>query len=88
MAGRVLTAAQAIVPAERVTEYLAAARAHAVTIRRNGEHFWLFRHPAAPGRFLEFHERASGAARARVALPATYDAEADVVWEEVPLEER
>ena len=42
-----------------VPAYLQAAAELAAELLRRGQHFWLFRHPAEPGRFLEFRESAA-----------------------------
>ena len=51
----------------QVPAYLRAAAGLAAALRRRGQHFWLFRHPTEPGRFLEFRESADGAAHTAIA---------------------
>jgi hypothetical protein len=98
---RALTAARAAVAPGRAEEYLATLRELGTRMRRRGEHLWVFRHPSAPGEFLEFSESPSpGTHRVRRDLPAeeralevklrtlaTYAPDAWVLWEEIPLEE-
>jgi hypothetical protein len=99
---RALTAARVTVAPERVAEYLAALGELAARVRRRGQHLWVFRHPALRGEFLEFSEsgspdahRTRGGASAeeraielKLRTLASYAADASVLWEEIPLEER
>jgi len=84
----------------QVPGYLQAAAELAAELRRRGQHFWLFRHPAEPGRFLEFRESADGAAHTAIAPTAREarltaalralgapDRGDDLLWLEVPLAE-
>ncbi len=95
---RALTVARVTVPPDREAEYLAGAAALAAELGRRGQHLWLFRHPRAPGCFLEFREAADGAAHtavaptpeearlaARLASLARRDDGADALWSEVAL---
>lgn len=95
---RALTVARVTVPPDREAEYLTGAAALAAELGRRGQHLWLFRHPSAPGVFLEFRESADGAAHTAVAPTAAEarlagqlatigrrDAGADEFWFEVPL---
>lgn len=88
------------VPPSRLPAYLQAAAELAAELRRRGQHFWLFRHPAEPGRFLEFRESADGAAHTAIAPTAAEvrltaalraigapDPGDDLLWLEVSLEE-
>ena len=99
---RALTACRVTVPREREADYLATLARLAGRMRSRGEHLWLFRDPRQPGAFLEFSEspgadshrfvRALDAEEAalerRLETIASYDPQARVLWEEVPLEER
>jgi hypothetical protein len=93
---RVLTAARAQVQAGSESAYLEALGELARRLRARGESFWLFRHPAQPGCFLEFSESATPerhrlrrerdaeetALEERLRDVARYGADGSVLWEE------
>lgn len=77
----------------REAEYLGLIGAVREAVARGGGHFWLFRHPVLREVFLEFREACGQApagppeVEARLRSLGEYTPDADVVWEEIPLEE-
>jgi hypothetical protein len=98
----VLSVSRAAVPQEHEAEYLATLRSLSRALRGRGQRLWVFRHPSAPGTYLECSEGgdarahrvnapkdgAESALEARLRALATYEADAWVLWDEVPLEDR
>ena len=96
---RVLTAARAQVQTGRESVYLEVLGELGRRLRARGESFWLFRHPAQPGCFLEFRESAAPERHRLCRAPdaeeavleqrlrdiASYGTEGSVLWEEVAL---
>lgn len=77
----------------REAEYLGLIGAVKAGVVRAGGHLWLFRHPVLREVFLEFREGSGQAPagpediEARLRSLGEYTPDADVVWEEIPLEE-
>jgi len=77
----------------RQAEYLSLLGAVKAAVVRAGGHFWLFRHPVLQEVFLEFREGTDHAGcgapevEARLRTLGEYTPDADVQWEEIPLEE-
>lgn len=96
---RTLTAARVQVLADRQAEWLAVAAQLAALLEANGQHLWVFRAESDPELWLEFSEsgdrpehRSVAAATPEVAALerrlrelAIYDADASLLWSEVPL---
>ena len=53
---RVLTAVQVVVGADTVAAWLATIEVLAARLAVRGQHLWVFRNEADPGRWLEFTE--------------------------------
>jgi hypothetical protein len=87
------------VSAEHEAEWLSVAAQLAAHLKERGQHFWIFRAESDPERWIEFSEsgdrpdhRSVAAATPEVAALerrlreiAIYDADASVLWTEVPL---
>ena len=96
---RSLTAARVRVPAERRAEWLAAVEELAGILKGRGQHLWVFRAESDPELWLEFSESGDRPEHRSVAVAtdevarleqrlrelAIYDADASVLWTEVPL---
>lgn len=95
---RTLTVARARVPEGAVERYRALLPGRAAAARQRGARFWVFRSVNEEGVYLEFTEAPDGSAGARTSEEigieremrelALYGPDAEVVWEEVHLEER
>jgi len=98
----VLSVSRAAVPAEHEAEYLATLRSLAKVLKSRGQRLWVFKHPGSPGAYLECSE-GGDARRHRVNAPkdgeesslevrlralASYEPDAWVLWDEVPMEDR
>jgi len=96
---RSLTAARVRVPAEHESDWLSVAAQLAALLEQRGQHLWVFRSESDPELWLEFSEsgdrpehRSVAAATPEVAELerrlrelAIYDADASLLWTEVPL---
>ena len=96
---RSLTAARVRVPAEHEAEWLDVAARLAALLKAKGQHLWVFRAESDPGLWLEFSESGDrpdhrsvaaatpefAALEQRLRELAIYDADASVLWTEVPL---
>jgi len=96
---RSLTAARVRVPVARRTEWLAAVEELAGILKQRGQHLWVFHAESDPELWLEFSESGDRPDHRSVAVAtpevaalerrlreiAIYDADASVLWTEVPL---
>ena len=96
---RSLTAARVRVPAEHEAEWLSVAAQLAAHLKAKGQHLWVFHAESDPELWLEFSESGDRPDHRSVAVAtpevaalerrlreiAIYDADASVLWTEVPL---
>lgn len=96
---RSLSVARVRVPADRQAEWLAVAAQLAALLEAKGQHLWVFHAEADPERWIEFSESGDRPEHRSVAVAtdevarleqrlrelAIYDADASVLWTEVPL---
>ena len=94
---RALSVARAQVSTANEPEYLTLLAELATRLRSRGQSLWLFRHTEHSDTFLEFSESAAReqsraqrdererALEARLRVLASYAADANDLWEEVPL---